>query len=247
MKIYAVKDYDAMSKKAAEILAAKLILKPNAVLGLATGSTPVGTYKNLIDMNSKGLIDFSQVKSVNLDEYVGLTGDHDQSYRYFMNTNLFDHVNIDKANTNVPSGIAADTAAECARYDKVIADMGGVDIQVLGIGNNGHIGFNEPDSVFTRGTHIVELTQGTRDANARFFASIDDVPTKAITMGVANIMFADTILLLASGEAKAQAVYDTVMGSITPNVPASILQLHKNVIIVADEAALKLIPASMKN
>ena len=175
MKIYVAEDYKGMSRKAANIVSAHVILNPACVLGLATGSTPIGMYQQLIDWYRKGDLDFSQVKSVNLDEYVGLAPTHDQSYRYFMQDNLFDHVNIDAANTNVPNGLAPDPEAECLRYNQVIRDLGGIDIQVLGIGHNGHIGFNEPDHAFELETHVVELTESTIQANARFFASEDEL------------------------------------------------------------------------
>lgn len=241
MKIYAAKDYNDLSRKAANIISAQIIMKPDAVLGLATGSTPVGTYRQLIAWYEEGDLDFSEVRSVNLDEYKGLSGEHDQSYRYFMNHNLFDHVNINKEDTNVPNGLAEDAEAECARYNQVIAALGGIDLQLLGIGGNGHIGFNEPCQVFEKGTHVVTLTEETRVSNARFFSSIDEVPTHALTMGIGNIMSAKKILLLASGEAKAKAVYDSCFGPVTPNVPASVLQLHSDVIVIADEAALTLV------
>lgn len=241
MVIYATKDYQELSKKAANIIAAQIISKPDSVLGLATGSTPVGAYQQLIEKYINGDLDFSKITSVNLDEYKGLPGDHDQSYRYFMNTNLFDHVNIRKECTNVPNGLVEDGEKECADYDALIESLGGIDLQLLGIGGNGHIGFNEPADVFVKGTHLVTLTEETRQANARFFASIDEVPTHAYTMGIGNIMSAGKILLLASGANKAQALYDTVYGAIDPQVPASILQLHSDVIIVADEAALSII------
>ena len=241
MKIIRAKDYYDMSRKAANIISAQIIMKPNCVLGLATGSTPIGAYEQLVAWYEKGDLDFSQVKSVNLDEYKGLSGDHDQSYRYFMNHNLFNHVNINKENTNVPNGLTEDGDAECARYDAVIDEVGGIDLQLLGIGGNGHIGFNEPAAIFEKGTHLVTLTEETRQANARFFASIDDVPTHAYTMGVGNIMSAKKILLLAGGEAKAQALYASLFGPVDPQVPASILQLHADVTIIADEAALSII------
>ncbi len=240
MIIIKTKNYDELSKKAADIIGAQVILKPDCVLGLATGSTPVGAYKGLIKAYEEGELDFSQVKSVNLDEYKGLTGDHDQSYRYFMNTNLFDHVNIDKANTNVPSGVEEDGEAECERYNKLIEDLGGIDLQLLGIGGNAHIGFNEPCDEFVKGTHLVTLEEDTRQANARFFASIDEVPTQAYTMGIQNIMSAKKVLLLANGKAKAQAVYDTCFGPVKPQVPASILQMHPDCVVIADEDALSL-------
>lgn len=245
MKIYAAKDYDDLSRKAANLISAQVIMKPDAVLGLATGSTPVGAYKQLVEWCEKGDLDFSRIRSVNLDEYKGLSGEHDQSYRYFMNHNLFDHVNINKENTNVPNGLAEDPEAECLRYNRVIRDMGGIDLQLLGIGGNGHIGFNEPCDVFEKETHVVTLTEETRSSNARFFSSIEEVPTHALTMGVKSIMSARKILLLASGQAKAQAVYDSCFGPVTPKVPASVLQLHGDVVVIADEAALSLVREKM--
>ena len=241
MKIYSTKDYDAMSRKAADILASHVILKPDCVLGLATGSTPIGMYKQLIEWYNQGVLDFSQVHTVNLDEYRGLAPTHDQSYRYFMQHNLFDHVNVKPENTNVPDGLAADPEAECARYDQVIDSLGGTDVQVLGMGHNGHIGFNEPADHFPLGTHVVDLTDTTIDANARFFATRDDVPKQALTMGVKNIMQSRHILVVVSGEDKAPIVKKAFFGPVTPQVPASILQLHPNVSIVADEAALSLL------
>ena len=241
MKIYSTKDYDAMSRKAADILASHVILKPDCVLGLATGSTPIGMYKQLIEWYNQGVLDFSQVHTVNLDEYRGLAPTHDQSYRYFMQHNLFDHVNVKPENTNVPNGLAADPEAECARYDQVIDSLGGTDVQVLGMGHNGHIGFNEPADHFPLGTHVVDLTDTTIDANARFFASRDDVPKQALTMGVKNIMQSRHILVVVSGADKAPIVKKAFFGPVTPQVPASILQLHPNVSIVADEAALSLL------
>lgn len=245
MKIYAAKDYDEMSRKAANLISAQVIMKPDAVLGLATGSTPVGAYRQLIAWYEKGDIDFSRTLSVNLDEYKGLSGEHDQSYRYFMNQNLFDHVNIKKENTNVPNGLAEDPEAECLRYNQVIRSLGGIDLQLLGIGGNGHIGFNEPGDVFEKETHVVTLTEETRRSNSRFFHSMEEVPTHALTMGVKSIMSAKKILLLASGEAKAQALYDSCFGPVTPKVPASVLQLHGDVVVIADEAALSLIREKM--
>lgn len=237
MKIIKASDYNSMCKKAAAIFAAQITLKPDCVLGLATGSTPLGVYSRLIELYTAGEIDFSEVKTVNLDEYVGLDGDNDQSYRYFMNNKLFNHVNINKANTNVPNGKAADKAAECARYEKVIKDLGGIDVQLLGIGNNGHIGFNEPNDCFDKTTHEVALTQSTIDANTRFFSSADEVPKTAISMGVQTIMQAKKIVLIANGPAKADIIYETCYGPITPNVPASALQLHPDVTIIVDAEA----------
>ena len=241
MKIYSTKDYDAMSRKAADILASHVILKPDCVLGLATGSTPIGMYKQLIEWYNQGVLDFSQVHTVNLDEYRGLAPTHDQSYRYFMQHNLFDHVNVKPENTNVPNGLAADPEAECARSAQVIDSLGGTDVQVLGMGHNGHIGFNEPADHFPLGTHVVDLTDTTIDANARFFATRDDVPKQALTMGVKNIMQSRHILVVVSGADKAPIVKKAFFGPVTPQVPASILQLHPNVSIVADEAALSLL------
>ena len=238
MKIYVSDDYKGMSRKAANIVSAQVILNPSCVLGLATGSTPIGMYKQLIDWYNKGDLDFSQVKSVNLDEYVGLAPTHDQSYRYFMQHNLFDHVNIDPANTNVPNGLASDPEAECQRYNEVIRSMGGIDIQVLGMGHNGHIGFNEPGQAFELETHVVDLTERTIEANARFFASKDEVPKRAITMGIKSIMQARQILVVVSGEDKADIVKKAFFGPVEPQVPASILQMHPNVVLCGDKAAL---------
>ena len=241
MRIYAAKDYKDMSRRAAHLISAQVIMKPEAVLGLATGSTPVGAYEQLRAWYEEGDLDFSGIRSVNLDEYKGLSEKHDQSYRYFMNHNLFDHVNIKKENTNVPDGLAEDPEAECARYDGVIRELGGIDLQLLGIGGNGHIGFNEPCDIFEKGTHVVALTEETRRSNARFFSSLEEVPAYALTMGIGGIMSARKVLLLASGEAKARALYDSCFGPVTPGVPASILQLHNDAVIIADEAALALI------
>ena len=241
MIIYTGKDYYDVSRKAANIMSAQIIMKPNAVLGLATGSTPVGMYKQLIEWYKKGDLDFSQITSVNLDEYKGLSGDNDQSYRYFMNTNLFDHVNIDKARTYVPNGLEEDSEKACADYNEIIRSVGGIDMQLLGIGGNGHIGFNEPADAFSLGTHQVELTDSTRQANRRFFSSLEEVPTHARTMGVRDIMQARKVLMVANGAAKAQAIRDAFFGPVTPHVPASILQLHGDFTLVADEEALSLI------
>ncbi len=238
MKIYMTEDYQTMSRKAANILSAQIILKPNSVLGLATGSTPVGMYKQLVTWYEKGDLDFAEIKTVNLDEYVGLEPTHEQSYNYFMQEHLFDHVNINPANTNIPDGLAADPQAECRWYNQVIRQMGGIDIQVLGMGRNGHIGFNEPGDAFELETHVVDLTESTIEANARFFASRDDVPRQAMSMGIKSIMMAKKILLMVSGEEKADAVKRAFTGPVTPQVPASILQLHPYVTLVGDRAAL---------
>ena len=238
MRIIKAKDYDDLSRKAANIISAQVLLKPDCVLGLATGSTPIGTYKQLIEWYEKGDLDFSAAKSVNLDEYRGLTRDNDQSYYYFMYNNLFKHIKINMENTNVPDGTEPDSEKECSRYENVIEAYGGVDLQLLGLGHNGHIGFNEPDKDFPRTTHCVDLTQSTIEANKRFFASVDDVPKQAYTMGIGTIMKARKILLVVSGADKAQILHDVLCGPVTPEVPASILQLHSDVIVVADEAAM---------
>lgn len=235
MKFITVKTYEELSAKAADIIAAQIIMKPNCVLGLATGSTPVGTYKKLAEKNKAGEIDFSAVTSVNLDEYEGLDGTHDQSYRYFMNKNLFDNVNIDKSRTYVPNGTAADLEKEGHNYDELIKSLGGIDLQLLGIGVDGHIGFNEPDEYFTAATHPVVLDPSTIEANARFFASKDDVPKKAITMGMMSIMQAKKILLVANGKNKLDILKAAMEGPIDPKVPASILQLHPDVTVIYSE------------
>ena len=246
MRIYQEADYQAMSLRAAHIIAAEVYRKPDCVLGLATGSTPIGTYKNLVAWNKAGELSFKEVRSVNLDEYKGLAPTHDQSYRYFMQTNLFDHINIDVANTNVPNGQAVDAEAECAAYDKLVEELGYADLQLLGLGHNGHIGFNEPDDCYTKETHVVNLTQSTIDANARFFASADEVPRQALTMGIGCIMAARRVLLIASGPDKADALYNAFCGPITPKCPASILQLHNDVVVVGDKASLsKLVAAGV--
>ena len=242
MRIYVTENYQEMSRQAANILSAQIILKPDCVLGLATGSSPIGTYDQLVEWYKKGDLDFSEVKTVNLDEYKGLTKDNDQSYYYFMHHHLFDRVNINLDNTNVPDGTEPDSDKECARYEELIRSMGGVDIQLLGIGHNGHIGFNEPDSVFAKTTHCVDLTESTIEANKRFFASADDVPRQAYTMGIGTIMKANKILLIVSGEDKAEILAKAFYGPITPEVPASILQLHDDVILVADKAAMSKMP-----
>ena len=238
MIIYRAKDYQDMSRKAANIISAQIIMKPNCVLGLATGSSPVGTYRQLIEWYNKGDLDFSHVTSINLDEYKGLSPENDQSYRYFMDTNLFNHVNIVKAHTFVPNGLEVNSEKACTDYNHTIATSGGIDLQLLGLGHNGHIGFNEPGAAFERETHCVDLTESTIEANKRFFASEEEVPRQAYTMGIKNIMQAKKILVIVSGADKAQILEKVLHGPITPEVPASILQLHNDVTIVADEAAL---------
>ncbi len=238
MRVYCEADYDHVSRVAANIIAAQIMMKPDCVLGLATGSTPIGTYGQLIRRYREGDLDFSQVHSINLDEYRGLSPENDQSYRYFMNKHLFDSVNIDKKNTFVPDGVEEDREKACRDYDGIIRSHGGIDMQILGLGHNGHIGFNEPDSVFEKGTHCVQLTESTISANARFFASADEVPKEAYTMGIQSIMQAKKIVVIVSGESKKEIVKKAFMGPVTPQVPASVLQLHSDVILVGDKAAL---------
>lgn len=241
MRLIRAKDYDDVSVKAAGIIASVVTLKPDCVLGLATGSSPVGTYRELIKKYEAGELDFSQVKTVNLDEYVGLSKDHDQSYAYFMRTNLFDHVNINQVNCNIPNGLTNEPEAECYNYDNLIVSLGGTDLQLLGMGPNGHIGFNEPDEVFFPGTHCVKLADSTIDANARFFESREYVPKQAYTMGIWGIMQAKKVLMVVNGKNKAEAVKAALTGPVDPKVPASILQLHPDFTLVADDEALSLL------
>lgn len=231
MRIIETDSYEKMSALAAEIIGAQILLKPNCVLGLATGSSPVGAYGELVESCRRGILDFSRVRTVNLDEYCGLPPENPQSYRYFMNTKLFDHVNIDKKNTFLPNGMAPDMEAEGLRYEGLIDKLGGVDLQLLGIGHNGHIGFNEPADSFPRYVHQVALTESTIQANSRLFDRIEDVPTKAITMGIGTIMKAARILLIA-GEEKKDIIYEAMYGKVTPQVPASVLQLHRDVTVI---------------
>lgn len=240
MKIIRAKDYNDMSRKAANIISAQVIMKPNCVLGLATGSTPIGTYAQLVEWYQKGDLDFSEVTTVNLDEYKGLTRENEQSYYYFMNDNLFSKVNIKLERTFLPDGMEPDSDKACADYNRIIASVGGVDLQLLGLGHNGHIGFNEPGMAFEAETHCVNLTESTMKANQRFFGSADDVPKQAYTMGIKTIMQAKKILVVVSGEDKASILKEVLTGPITPKVQASVLQLHNDVTIVADEAALSL-------
>lgn len=240
MKILKAKDYEQMSRMAANILSAQVIMKPKCVLGLATGSTPIGAYEQLIAWYEKGDIDFSEVTTVNLDEYKGLSPENEQSYRYFMDTHLFNHINIDKKRTFVPNGLEPDSDKACAEYNQIITSCGGIDLQLLGLGNNGHIGFNEPGSAFEKETHCVDLAQSTIDANARFFSSMEEVPKQAYTMGIKTIMQAKKVLIVVNGIGKADIVKKAFFGPITPEVPASVLQLHNDVTLVGDEAALSL-------
>lgn len=241
MKFIVTEDYEAMSRTAARVISGYVSSHPDCVLGLATGSTPIGLYRCLVEDYEAGALSFKDVTSFNLDEYRGLDPQHDQSYRYFMEHNLFSHVDIDPARTHVPDGACPDAAAACAAYEQSIAEAGGLGLQLLGLGHNGHIGFNEPREAFEKGTHCVELTESTIDANKRFFEKESDVPRYAYTMGIKTIMQAKCILLVASGIGKAQIVRDAFFGPVTPLVPASVLQLHNNVILVGDEDALSLI------
>lgn len=238
MKIFNVKNYDEMSKKAAAIIAAQIVNKPASVLGLATGSTPIGTYQYLVKKYQEGELDFTEIKTANLDEYKGLNKENDQSYYYFMNDHLFRHVNIKPEHTNIPDGMAENGEAECRRYEEVIQTLGGVDLQLLGLGHDGHIGFNEPEESFPNNTHCVNLTEMTIDANKRFFTSADEVPKQAFTMGIGTIMRAKKVVMVVSGQDKASILKKTLYGPVTPQVPASILQFHPDVIVIADEAAL---------
>lgn len=242
MKIIRAKDYKDMSRKAANIISAQVIMKPNCVLGLATGGTPVGTYAQLIEWFNKGDVDFSEVTTINLDEYRGLPRDHEQSYWYFMQKNFFGSVNVQPDRIHVPDGSNPDAAAACREYDAIIHNVGGIDLQLLGIGPNGHIGFNEPGAAFELGTHCVDLTPATIEANKRFFDGNEDlVPKQAYTMGIKTIMQARRVLLIANGKAKAEAVKAAVTGPVTPACPGSILQMHPNCTIVGDEEALSLL------
>ena len=240
MQVIVVENYEEMSKKAAEILIETVKKNPSAVLGLATGSSPIGTYQNMIKDHKENGTSYKAVKTVNLDEYAGLTADHDQSYAYFMRTNLFDHIDIDQKNTNLPSGSAYDRQKECDRYNALLETLK-PDVQVLGLGSNGHIGFNEPNTPFDSVTHVVDLTESTIKDNSRLFTSIDEVPRQALSMGIKNIMQAKSILMVVSGKNKAQAVKGMVKGEVTPLLPASVLQLHPFVTVVCDKEAASLL------
>ena len=241
MKIIVCKDYEQMSEVAVEIMGAEVKQNPKAVLGLATGSTPLGLYSGLARENKAGNLDFAEVKTYNLDEYYPISPDNDQSYRYFMNKHLFDRVNIDKANTRVPDGTAENVREFCSAYEAHLDALGGTDVQVLGIGRNGHIGFNEPDAELERFTHLVELTPDTIEANSRFFASEADVPKHALTMGIHSVFKARKILLLASGKNKAAAINALVKSNITTSCPATLLCLHPDVTVICDEDAYSLV------
>lgn len=241
MRLHVVNDYNQMSSKAASIVASQIILQPDTVLGLATGATPLGMYQNLVNLYQDGMVDFSEVVTFNLDEYLGLESNHPQSYNYYMFHNFFAHVNIPAEKIHIPQGKCADVCKTCRQYDQEIAKYEGIDLQVLGIGNNGHIGFNEPNYILKTETHLVKLTEETIEANSRFFNSSKEVPREAISMGMGSIMQAKRILLLASGESKAQAIARTISGEITTEVPASLLQLHPNLTIIVDQQAAKLL------
>ncbi len=234
-------NYNELSKQAAEILAEQVRKKNDSVLGLPTGSTPEGMYACLVSMYKNSEIDFSAVVTFNLDEYVGLPPDHPQSYNYYMHSNLFDHVNAKKSNIHIPHCKEQDPDLICREYEQEIKNAGGIDLQILGIGTNGHIGFNEPDQFLYTKTHLVELTEETIEANSRFFKSRDEVPLKAVTMGVGSIMAAEKIILLASGESKAEAISEMCSGKVTTRVPASLLQLHREVTVFVDREAASLL------
>ena len=240
MRIIETKTYEDMSKQAANIIASVVTLKPDCMLGLATGSSPIGTYEELVKKYEAGELDFSEVTTVNLDEYKGLPKENKQSYYYFMHDNLFDKVNIKPENTHLPDGTNLDSEEEAARYEALVQSLGTVDLQLLGLGRNGHIGFNEPGDSFVEPPHCVDLKESTIVANKRFFESADDVPKQAYSMGIGTIMRAKKILVVVSGEDKAQALKDTICGQISPKGPGTILRLHPDVTIVADEAAMSL-------
>lgn len=237
MKFLKFSTYDEMSAAAADIIAKQISIKKDSVLGLATGSTPVGMYKKLVEMNKSGMIDFSGIKTVNLDEYYPISPENKQSYRYFMNENLFNHVNIDKANTYVPDGEAANAELACENHEKIIKSLGGIDIQVLGIGRNGHIGFNEPEDQLYLYTHKTALTDNTIQANSRFFSDDEIIPTSALTMGMGTIFGAKKILLLINGENKRDAFKQLFTDKITTTCPATLLKLHPNVTVLCDSEA----------
>jgi glucosamine-6-phosphate deaminase len=239
MNIYKMQNEEDFVQTGANLIVSLLQSNPKAVLGLATGSSPVGVYARVVEMYQKGLVSFAKASSYNLDEYVGLPADHPQSYRSFMNEHLFNHVDIDLERTHVPNGNAEDLEAECRAYDKMLEENGPVDLQILGIGSNGHIGFNEPDASLSSGTHVVDLLEETREANARFFPTIDEVPRQAVTMGIASILKAKQIVLLVRGEEKAEAIKNAIKGPITTQCPASLLQSHPNVVVLLDEGAGK--------
>lgn len=246
MEVRTVENYEEMSEAAAELIIRQINKKPDAVIGLAAGSTPECLYQKLGEAYKKGLVDFSGVKTFNLDEYIGMPPEHVQSYHHFMEEKLFSKINLRQENIHIPNGMADDIAAECARYSAEIEAADGIDIMILGIGPNAHIGFNEPGDFFVPETHVVELAPTTRAANARFFKTVDDMPNWAVSMGIRDIMYSRNILLLANGAGKTEAVYQAVCGDITPRVPASVLQLHRNVLVLVDRAAAARLPEKMR-
>lgn len=246
MRFIVAKDYMDLSRKAGGFIFSQISLNPNSVLGLATGSSPIGVYEQLIKWYELDELDFSNVKAVNLDEYVGLSNKDTQSYSHFMHENLFSKINIKNENTHIPNGKATNIDKECDDYESLICSLGGIDMQLLGIGQNGHIGFNEPNDIFNKHTHLTGLTESTIKANERFFDSYGDVPKSAISMGIKTIMAAKKIVLIASGESKSEIVYESFFGNITPKVPASVLQLHPDVTIIVDELAYKTIKLKSK-
>lgn len=247
MEFIITNSYEELSEACAKRIAEQIKSQPKSVLGLATGSTPIGTYKNLVTAYNEGEISFKDIVTFNLDEYVGLVGTHHQSYRYFMNEHLFNHVDIDLTHTHVPSGVSKDTDKECIAYESMIEQAGGIDLQLLGLGHNGHIGFNEPDEVFSRITHGVDLDERTIQANSRLFNSIDEVPRQAVTMGIGTIMKARQVIVIASGADKADIVERAFTGEVTPQVPASILQFHPHVTIILDSESASKLPSSVRN
>ncbi len=245
MRVLITDSYDQMGLEAAKIVAGQIYLKPNSVLGLATGSTPLSMYERLVAVHRTVGLDFSEVTTFNLDEYIGMGPDNPQSYHYFMQEHFFKHINIKPENVHIPNGMAQDVIAEGERYEQLIAAKGGIDLQVLGIGQNAHIGFNEPDVKFAATTHKVELDEETILDNSRFFNNVDEVPRYAISMGIKTIMMAERVVLLANGRNKARAVYKAVCGDVTPEAPASILQLHRDVVVILDKEAAELLPANV--
>lgn len=245
MRVLITDSYDQMGLEAAKIVAGQIYLKPNSVLGLATGSTPLSMYERLVAVHRTVGLDFSEVTTFNLDEYIGMGPDNPQSYHYFMQEHFFKHINIKSENVHIPNGMAQDVIAEGERYEQLIAAKGGIDLQVLGIGQNAHIGFNEPDVKFAATTHKVELDEETIMANSRFFNNVDEVPRYAISMGIKTIMMAEHVILLANGRNKAKAVYKALCGDVTPEAPASILQLHRDVAVILDKEAAELLPANV--
>ena len=240
MKIVRARDYEEMTEKAARMILAQMTLKPDSVLGLATGSTPIGVYRQLVDWYRQGTLDFSRVRTVNLDEYAGLSKDHPQSFGRYMQEHLFDHVNIDPRNAHIPDGLGEEST-ECHRYDSLIHSLGGIDLQLLGLGHDGHIGFNEPADHFPQGTHQVRLSESTIRANKRFFENEDQVPRTAYTMGIRDILQSKRAVMIVSGRDKAKILQKAIFGPVTPRIPASILQFHQDFTLIADEEALSAI------